>query len=250
MQETVIGPGKRNCPACGATAGREGGLKRGFLLLWCESCRTTYVAQMPDPYGSQDYDDYYSAANLTVPAFVESRLDEIVASYSAYRQNNRLLDIGFGAGALLQAAARAGWAVKGVEVSLPAVEQGRALGFDVYYGELSEACYPTGHFDVVTASEVLEHIADSQALIREIARVLRPGGLLWATTPNGRGGSSRVLGSRWSIVSPPEHLQLFSITGMKALLDAVGFRQIDIITQGMNPFEILYTLSHPRTTRG
>ena len=69
-------------------------------------------------------------------------------------------------------------------------------------------------FDVVIASEVLEHVLDPHAMLVEILRVLRPGGLLWATTPHGRGISARLLGLEWSNVCPPEHLQLFSVAGI------------------------------------
>ncbi len=44
--------------------------------------------------------------------------------------------------------------------------------------------YPDGRFDVVTASEVVEHIEHYRATIREFYRVLKPGGLCVLTTPN------------------------------------------------------------------
>lgn len=229
----------RRCPACDSAAGSNQGERNGFQMLSCQNCETLYVVHLPDSENAEDYDSYYTSENLTTPDFIDRRLDEIIAEFSVHRQNNRLLDVGFGAGTLLQAAGRAGWVVSGTEVSRTAVEHVRQLGFDAFHGELGEAQYPTDHFDVVTASEILEHLPNPQALVREIARVLRPGGLFWATTPHGGGVSRKLLGLKWSTVSPPEHLQLFSISGMKTLLNAAGFRRLQIVTESVNPYEIL-----------
>jgi 2-polyprenyl-3-methyl-5-hydroxy-6-metoxy-1,4-benzoquinol methylase len=235
----------RHCPACDASAARSKGQKKGFDMLSCKACGTLYTANVPGNLLEHYYDEYYDEEHLALPAFIVQRLDEIVAGFKSYRQTNRFLDIGSGGGSLLEAARRAGWTAEGVEVSRTAVEHVRTLGFKVHWGELAGANYPASHFDVVTASEVIEHVADPQAMLNEIARILRPGGVLWATTPHGRGVSARALGLQWEAVIPPNHLQLFSTKGVKTLLDKAGFRRTRIIAQGMNPFEILQCLRKP-----
>jgi SAM-dependent methyltransferase len=239
MPEANDTGGARRCPACGGGGRREAGEKNGFALLSCALCSTLYTASLPAEGGGEDYDAYYTDVNLSVPDFIARRLDEIVATFEPYRQTNRLLDVGCGAGSFLEAAARAGWRPHGVEVSRPAVEHVRRLGFEIFAGELESADHPDGHFDVVVASEVLEHVADPRAMLREIARVLRPGGLLWATTPHGRGVSARALGARWSAVSPPEHLHLFSVASIRRALREAGFRRAQVATHGTNPYEIV-----------
>ena len=229
----------RPCPACGGAPRRGLGSKNGFELFACDSCATLYTASLPAAGGGEDYDSYYTAENLTVPDFVARRLDEIVSSFAPYREHNRLLDVGCGAGSFLEAARRGGWRAYGVEVSRTACAHVRGLGFEVFCGELSGANYPAGHFDVVVASEVLEHVPDPRAMLREIARILRPGGLLWATTPHGRGFSARVLGLGWSAVSPPEHLHLFSVASLRRALAEAGFSRVSVATHGTNPYEIL-----------
>jgi SAM-dependent methyltransferase len=234
--------GGRRCPGCGSGAGSPRGRKDGFDLLSCRECRTLYIAALPGSEESEDYDGYYGEGNLAVPEFIDRRLDEIVADFAPYRRTGRLLDVGCGAGTFLRAAARAGWEAVGVEVSKPAAEHNRAAGFEVFNGFLEEARYPEGHFDVVIASEVLEHVPEPGAMLREILRVLRPGGLLWATTPNGRGLSARALGLGWSAVSPPEHLHLFSRHAARALLAEAGFGRVRVVTEGANPVELLRAL--------
>jgi 2-polyprenyl-3-methyl-5-hydroxy-6-metoxy-1,4-benzoquinol methylase len=232
----------RRCPACGSEAASARGSKGGFDLLGCRRCATLYAASLPRAEESEDYDSYYGEENLAVPEFIDRRLDEIVAEFRSYRHGGRLLDVGCGAGTFLRAASRAGWAAEGVEVSATAAEHNRAEGFEVFNGELAEARYPEGHFDVVIASEVLEHVAEPREMLREILRVLRPGGLLWATTPNGRGLSARALGLDWSAVSPPEHLHLFSRRAAASLLEEVGFQSVRVVTEGANPVEIARAL--------
>ncbi len=229
----------RPCPACGSASYHKRGFKGPFEMVSCRGCNTLYTASLPDAESAEDYNHYYHEENLNLPDFILRRLDEIIADFSSYRQNGRLLDLGFGAGTLIEAAGRAGWQAAGVEVSQPAVEHVRSLGFDVFCGTLAEANYPTDHFDVVTASEVLEHVSDPQLVVMEIARVLRPGGLLWLTTPHGRSISAHLLGLKWSTVSPPEHLQLFSRRGAKQMLDAAGLRPVRVMTEGVNPYELL-----------
>lgn len=204
----------------------------------CRACGTLYVAELPGAGELEDYDGYYGAENLAVPEFINKRLDEIIAGFEPYRRNGLLLDVGCGAGTFMQAARRAGWDAVGVEVSATAAEHNRAEGFEVFNGELADARYPEGRFDVVVLSEVLEHVAEPGGMLREVLRVMRPGGLLWATTPNGQGFSARALGLRWSAVSPPEHLHLFSRGAVESLLGAVGFVRARVVTEGFNPFEI------------
>jgi len=220
----------------------------------CRACGTIYALRAGEG-APLDYDEYYAESNLSAPDFIAGRLDEIFAGFAAYRSTNRLLDIGCGAGSLLQAARRAGWDAEGLEVSKPAAEHVRAEGFRVFCGELSEAAYPSDNFDVVTASEVLEHLTDPLRLLEETARILRPGGLFWATTPHGRGLSSRVLGVGWSVNCPPEHLQLFSLAGARSLLRRAGFRRVRVSSRGCNPLELWHVLcngggnvAHPVTT--
>jgi SAM-dependent methyltransferase len=231
--------GSRNCPACESTVSFKRGQKNGFEMLTCTRCSTLYTSQLPGAESVKNYDDYYRDENLSAPEFVNRRLHEIVSDFSAYKQHNRLLDVGFGAGTLLEAARNAGFEAFGLEVSERAVTSARAMGFEVFCGTIQEAQYPENYFDVVTASEVLEHVPDPKAVLQEIARVLRPDGLLWLTTPHGRGLSGKLLGLKWSVVCPPDHLQLFSRSGGLGMLKAAGLRPIRVAVEGLNPYELL-----------
>ena len=224
----------RECPACSGVDSRPFGEKAGHALKQCLRCATLFADCGPAP--DVLYDDYY--AESEVPAFMNARLDQIVRAFERYRRLNRLLDVGFGAGSMLDAAARAGWQVQGVEVSGKAVEEVKKRHPGVVKGTLASAAFEPHSFDVVIASELLEHLEDPYTFVVDVRRILRPGGVLWATTPHGRGITARLLGTSWSVIAPPDHLQLFSVRGVRALLDRAGFRQTHVDTHGADPAEI------------
>jgi len=240
---------RRVCVACGSTNARPLGVKNHLDVVSCAECRSIYTTYSPWYSSSFFYSGFYlNDDELSPPEFVNTRLHEITTEFSPYRENNRLLDIGCGAGNLLAAARKNGWDGQGLDVSTSAVKHVRDLGFDVYEGELQEAVFPSQHFDVVTAAELLEHLIDPQPLLQEVARILRPGGLFWTTTPHARGLSARMLGLKWRCIWPPEHLQLFSIRGLTKLLRDAGFRELRIDTTGGNPIEIFHAMGAVKST--
>jgi SAM-dependent methyltransferase len=231
----------RACAACGSAETRPLGIKNELEIVSCRKCASVYTPYSPW-YSSEYYYVSYYPEDLSTPAFLQKRLEEITAEFAPYRQTNRLLDVGCGAGNLLQAARKNGWNAQGLDVAPNSAKHVRSLGFEVFQGELKQANFPSGHFDVITAAELLEHLPEPRLLLEEVARVLRPGGLLWTTTPHARGLSARVLGINWRCVWPPEHLQLFSVGGLRTLLYDVGFRNIRVRTTGGNPLEIFHAL--------
>lgn len=240
---SVRKPEEKNCPACHQTSKRLCGEKQGFYIYICKKCNTLYTSEK-ESAEVFDYGNYYDEVNLAIPDFVALRLAEIVRTFEKYRQNNRFLDVGCGAGSLLKAAIGENWKAEGVEVSGSSVEYLQKQNIKVFYGDLAAANFAENSFDVVTAVEILEHIAEPDVVLKDIFRVLRPGGLMWATTPHGSGASRRLLGTDWTCVAPPEHLHLFSVGGIKKLLSEAGFRNVSVSTEGVNPFEIIHALRH------
>jgi SAM-dependent methyltransferase len=228
----------RPCPACNCSDFRNLGNKNNFDIVCCRKCGTLFTDRIPDETEAENYDDYYSESNLTVPGFIRERLREIIGGFESYRKCNRLLDIGFGAGTMLEIAKEMGWKVYGLEVSKPAADQARQRGFNVVHGDLAGSGFEEGYFDVVAASEILEHLPNPKSDLREIARILRPGGLFWGTTPNAKALSFSILKLEWSILSPPEHIQLYSSMGVRLMLCNAGFEKLRLKTYGLNPSEI------------
>ncbi|MEQ1759552.1 MAG: class I SAM-dependent methyltransferase [Vicinamibacterales bacterium] len=103
-----------------------------------------------------------------------------IAEALGTRRHLRLLDCGSGTGDNLAFLATYGSAV-GMDLSLPGVALARAAGHGGVSGDVRRLPFGSGSFDVATSFDVLQQIdADGEA-VREMARVLRPGGVVVLT---------------------------------------------------------------------
>ena len=230
------------CNLCGGTDAYRMFRKNDVDFLRCQSCGLEFVHPMPDMeamralysserYYSTDnisqygYDDYVRNKHLTVNLF-NRRLDDILL-YTGDRRG-RLLDVGCATGVLLELARLRGWQVSGVDVSQYATGIARDYyNLDVVTGELAEAAYPDGYFDVVVMDDVIEHVSDPSGLVGEARRVLREEGLLTINTPNRAGWWHLLMGRRWFHYKQTEHTYFFSPSVITRLLEMHGFRVLD-----------------------
>lgn len=98
----------------------------------------------------------------------------------------RVLDAGCGTGGFIRMlrAARPEWTVTGADLSPLAVALARErTGATIVEASLTALPFPDGSHDAVTTGDVLYHIADTAAALRELARVLRPGGVVVVNEP-------------------------------------------------------------------
>jgi SAM-dependent methyltransferase len=103
----------------------------------------------------------------------------------------KALDLGAGQGAISQALKDRGFEVTATDVN---TAQFRASGVPCLKLDLNRPLpFPDGSFDLVMAIEILEHLESPRAFLREIFRLVRPGGLAVVTTPNITSLPSRVL---------------------------------------------------------
>jgi len=102
-----------------------------------------------------------------------------------YAPGRQLLDFGCAVGSFLSMAKTAGWEARGIDISEYAVSYCRnTLGHEANSGELKDVNFPNEEFDVVTMWDVIEHLTDPLAELREVNRILKPGGIVLVDTPN------------------------------------------------------------------
>jgi 2-polyprenyl-3-methyl-5-hydroxy-6-metoxy-1,4-benzoquinol methylase len=145
--------------------------------------------------------------------------------FPRYRPGGKLLDVGCGHGWIVKIMADWGWDALGVEPNPAVAAKGRELyGIRVQAGSLEEQAFPAGSFDCVIIHHVLEHVTDPQATLREIHRILKPGGKVHIALPNGVSLASRWFGKDWRGACPPWHLYLFSPKSLGSMMASAGFR--------------------------
>jgi len=142
-----------------------------------------------NPHGSSAMLHKLNPARL---AYVREQIDAHWGCDTADRRplaGKRALDVGCGAGLLAEPLARLGASVCGIDAAPENIAaarlhaEGQGLAIDYRAGELAEQARGET-FDLVTAMEVVEHVADPAAFVAGLASVLAPGGLLLMSTPN------------------------------------------------------------------
>jgi SAM-dependent methyltransferase len=108
-------------------------------------------------------------------AILESFLEQIIQNPKSKIQNPKILDVGCGTGANLEMLANFGEA-EGVDVSDAALEFCKQKGLKAYKGLAESLPFADESFDVVTALDVVEHLDDDIAGLKEMNRVLRTSG--------------------------------------------------------------------------
>jgi len=150
----------------------------------------------------------------------------------------RILDVGCGTGLNASYLTAAGHTVVGADLSPVAIEKFRARGLEGFVCDIESQPVPVpeSSFDLVYASEVIEHCADSAGFLREIFRVLKPEGMLVLSTPNSAFWPYRILGVLGRTASEyqhPGHVRFFSKRSLRKTIESAGFEIATISARHM-----------------
>ncbi|HVR05893.1 MAG TPA: methyltransferase domain-containing protein [Solirubrobacteraceae bacterium] len=187
-----------------------------------------------------------------VPAEMHGELVEAehVARYlwaSAFCSGRRVLDAGCGVGYGTRLLAQAGAAeVVGLDVADAVIEVARneqTAGVEFEVGDLRSLSHPAGSFDLVVCFEVIEHVDEQDRVLDELARVLRPDGLLLISSPN-RGHY---------VPGNPHHRHEYVPAELRAALER-RFPAVRLISQHVMLASVIgdsreQQFDHPRTER-
>jgi len=141
-----------------------------------------------------------------------------------YSRDVRFLDVGCSTGRVLQLARTMGFSAVGLDYSAWATKHCAQLGFETRQGSLLGQWEAGELFDVVHCSHTIEHVPDPVAYLREMFRLLKPGGQVMIAMPNYASLPRLILGENWGTWCLDSHLWQFTSAQMRRLLRAQGFR--------------------------
>ena len=236
------------CPVCGAPPGKYMGRRGGAAhregtgvecRIWrCRRCELVFPNPMPLPAAgvgqlyALDPEQYFR--NHDLEEKLASARGLVAAAERLTGGPGRLLDVGSGRGDVLVAARAAGWEATGIDLSPSFADYAeRRSGARVMREPIDRCGFADESFDAVILAAVLEHLYDPDATVREVARVLRPGGAFFVDVPNEAGlyfrlGNlyQKLRGRDWVVnVAPtfePFHVFGFSPRALRALLGKHG----------------------------
>jgi len=193
----------------------------------CRNCHLIYVN--PIEKGSKINEDYSQRKSVDASIIRESRLRATksqVELIKRYKKGTNLLDIGCGEGFFLCNASKAGYVAKGIELSQDAAAYAKSeFSLDVETKPLEELQLPEKHFDVVTLWVVLEHVPHPLTILKEVHRILKPGGLLAVSTPNIGSVLAKTLGKRWWEIRRV-HINQFTTKSLMDILKNAEFKNV------------------------
>jgi len=147
-------------------------------------------------------------------------------------KKGKLLDVGCYAGFFLKIARDDGWEAVGIEPTIGGARFAiETLGLDVRITTLEEAQCESEGYDALALLEVIEHVPDPNAVLREANRVVKPGGLILVETPTIDNWAVRLLRGKWRHFIDG-HFWFFSEKTLAALLEKHGFDVVEAVRMG------------------
>jgi len=162
-----------------------------------------------------------------------------IKSLKPSRETDRLLDVGCGKGEMVYCLMNEGYDAVGVEPYFKPEYENEELNRRIISKTIFDAGFEDGRFSLITMWSVMEHIIDPEPLLKEVARLLKPGGRLIISVPNLNTWQHRLLKNCWLGFGPPGHVFVYSETGLARIMEERGFRLVRSVPDRVNDSWIL-----------
>lgn len=216
-----------------------------FHYVQCNQCGL--VLQNPQP-------DFNEISNLYDDSYFEYEKENHHAFYnlmklslndidfntitSHLKDEKRVLDIGCATGLLLNDLQNEGWTPYGVEICEASARYGREhFNLNIQMKTLEECHFQENYFDIVHFSHLIEHVPSPSNLLKEVNRILKPGGYAIITTPNFDGLFAKIYKDKWRSAIA-QHLYLFTKKTLSQLIVNNGFTIKKQVSWGGIPIEL------------
>jgi SAM-dependent methyltransferase len=227
-----------NCNLCGAddyTVVFRKGEAQLHQIVQCRQCGLMYAnpqeeidvvtlmtdEAVPQVYIPEEHAEYFHKQQVQLP----DNLRALAVLNALLPQRGKLLEVGSYCGFFLNRIRQDGWDAVGLEPFRAGADYARSrFGLEVIDGALPQPDLPDGSFDAIVMLHVIEHMPDPLANLRELRRLLRPGGILVVETPRFDSLSFKLLGKRErSVAACNGHIYFFTVPTLRSMMQKSGF---------------------------
>jgi SAM-dependent methyltransferase len=215
------------CPVCLSANTSLFFRNHQHCLVRCKSCETVHLHPLPAMNETRElYRDPYQGATTSYFAKTDKKLQRSrnrIRSLIRYVPSGRFLDVGCSGGFMVEAAREAGFEAWGLDLDKYALFFAREHypQNTYFFGTIEDFITGVlpGQFDLIYSSEVIEHVPDVRSFCKSISDILRPGGILFMTTPDISHWRRPKDVTKWDGFGPPAHCVYFTPTSLIRLLD-------------------------------
>ncbi len=242
LEETAKWP----CPLCGSHEAKLIKVERGTLgVVECSGCKLIRInprlTSREEVY--QDKQELYREEyRMVVQGKAPHHRDDLylrdLAKLEKYKPTGNFLDIGTNMGSFLRLARNRGWKLTGVEPSPQLGGLAREWwGLDIVEGFLETVKLPAHYFDIVTMTDVFEHVVNPKEVLQAVRKVIKPDGILYIKVPNGLFNIVKYKVRRMFNKSTAndfdayEHVLHYSEETLRNMLKMSGFEPVEITVE-------------------
>lgn len=204
-----------------------------YAVVRCTSCCLVYQEYiLNDRNMNLLYEEWISpeeslrkkkSADIKLFTRYAREIENISLALGKKPHDTNVLEYGSGWGYWSNLAGAFGFEVTGVELSRIRQEFARKNGLRILEDTLQ---VKNDSYDYIYSNQVFEHLSHPGEVIKELARVLRKGGIIHIQVPNGKGVVERLRNPKWKAqndaIAPLDHINCFGPRSLKALADQAG----------------------------
>lgn len=234
---------KVSCPLCDSDKYSELFIKNGFSFVRCSVCSHVYVnPQIVEEKTIGHYNDNSLTSRLTIDFISSKKQMEVRGELYEYFfskiknkiPTGKILDIGCSVGQFLDMGQKRGYDVLGLELNEQAISYAKK-NYDVKIEKklLHECNFPSNSFDIISMFGVIEHLTNPKDVVKDIYRLLKPGGVFIGICPNVQSLVCMVMHEQSRTFTGRLHLSYFSKKTINFLFNSVGFdkQKIEVNTK-------------------
>lgn len=212
-------------------------LNEYFNFVRCKDCGLIYLNPRPTANAilKRYEEDYGPSSEINRSKKLRHRsnlirylvrfLYKVNGTYSILEANpkGRFLDVGCGNGDTLEKARDMGADVFGVDINYKCVSLCQNKMLNVRCGSVEDVQYPDNFFNTIWISQTIEHLPYPNRTMKDIFRILKPGGFVYIMTPNAESYLAAVFRSFWQGWHAPFHFQVYAEKTIRRLSESAGF---------------------------